>query len=193
MDIDLILHPIRMRILLALVNRDRTAQQLLDAMQDVPQATLYRHLHRLAEAGVIQVAAERPARGVREKVYSLGPAASRSAETSEGIPQHEHMRMYLAFLASLLDDFNRYLQSSDRVDLLADGVSYSKVALELSEAEFQDLLQTMSQAVLAHLHNQPAPERTRRIFASIILPDSGQREGPAPEAGLRDNAREELL
>ena len=53
---DLVLHPIRIRILMALAGEHRTSQQLADNLRDIPQATLYRHIARLAKAGIIEVA-----------------------------------------------------------------------------------------------------------------------------------------
>ena len=42
---DLLAHPVRLRIILALSqNEEMTAQQLGEALTDIPQATLYRHL-----------------------------------------------------------------------------------------------------------------------------------------------------
>ena len=52
---DLLLHPIRLRILVGLLGRPMTAQQLGEVLEDVPQATLYRQLNKLAQAGVLEV------------------------------------------------------------------------------------------------------------------------------------------
>ena len=69
---DLILHPIRMRIILALAQgRSLTAQELGAALPDVAQATLYRHLNRLLKGGVLAVVDERQVRGAVERIYAL--------------------------------------------------------------------------------------------------------------------------
>ena len=47
--VDLILHPIRMRILMALSGSQKTSQQLADDLRDVPQATLYRLVAELRD------------------------------------------------------------------------------------------------------------------------------------------------
>ena len=76
---DVILHPVRMRIISTLFKRRLTTQQIGRALPEVAQATLYRHLSRLMQAGVVAVVALRPVRGVTEKVYALAedkPAGS---------------------------------------------------------------------------------------------------------------------
>ena len=50
---NLLLHPVRLRILKAFVgDRALTTGQLAAEMPDIPAGTLYRHVERLADAGV---------------------------------------------------------------------------------------------------------------------------------------------
>ena len=52
---DTILHPIRVRIVLAVQGRRLTTAQIHRLLPDVPLPTLYRHLNRLTEAGIVQI------------------------------------------------------------------------------------------------------------------------------------------
>jgi DNA-binding transcriptional ArsR family regulator len=79
--VDLILHPIRMRIIMALAGERWTARQIAAALPDVAQATLYRHINALAEGGILRIVEERPVRGMVEKVYAL--ADKRALNLSE--------------------------------------------------------------------------------------------------------------
>jgi DNA-binding transcriptional ArsR family regulator len=170
--VDLILHPIRMRILMALSGNQKTSQQLADDLRDVPQATLYRHINRLAKAGILQVVEERPVRGTVEKVYTVDTRTTMlSAEDIANFSKDDHMRYFIAFVATLLDDFSRYLQHSERLDLAADGVSYHKFPLELSDEELKSLSAKMNADLAPYLDNQPGQDRRRRIFSSIVMPD----------------------
>lgn len=60
---NLLLHPVRLRIVTAAAGRELTAADLAAALPDVPQATLYRHLKRLVDGGMLAVVAENPVRG----------------------------------------------------------------------------------------------------------------------------------
>ena len=73
---DLILHPLRMRIIMTIAGKQMTAQNLAAALPDIAQATLYRHINKLAQGGVLAVIEERPVRGTMEKVYSLSQNAA---------------------------------------------------------------------------------------------------------------------
>lgn len=69
---DLLLHPVRMRILQALFDADPlTTAQLRDRLPDIPAATMYRHIAVLADAGVLEVVDEKRVRGTVERSYRV--------------------------------------------------------------------------------------------------------------------------
>jgi DNA-binding transcriptional ArsR family regulator len=169
---DLVLHPVRMRIIMALKGREMTPQQLAETLGDVPPATLYRHINRLSEAGVLELVAERRVRGTLEKVYTLGQqGASLDPQEFTALSREDHLRYFTTFVATLLDDFSRYVKNAQPFDVLVDGVGYHKVPLELSDEEFAEVAKGINAAILPHLDNRPAPGRKRRIFATIVMPD----------------------
>ena len=168
---DLILHPLRMRIIMTIVGKQLTAQQLALTMPDIAQATLYRHLNKLAKGGVLAVVEERPVRGTLEKVYALNEqGAFLGAADIADFTKDDHMRYFTAFVAILLGEFSQYLDSKEKPDLVADGVAYTKVAMYLSDEEFMNMAKQMNEALGSTLQNLPAPGRKRRMFTNIILP-----------------------
>lgn len=174
--IDLILHPVRIRILMALSGAQLTARDLAERLPDIPQATLYRQLNRLCEGDLLEVVEERHVRGAVEKVYTASGAFHLGTEAVVGIDKDEHMRYFTAFVTTLLDDFSRYLQRSETVDYLADGVGYQKVFLELSDEEFGEMAGELNQVFLSYSNRPAAPNRRRRLFATIVMPDDADLE-----------------
>ncbi len=182
-SIDLILNPIRLRIIMALAGREMTAQQVAQILGDVPPATFYRHLNRLAKAGIVEIVAERRVRGTVEKVYTANIwDAQMGPEQVAGISREEHLRIFTAFVTSLLDDYSRYLENSEQIDLLADGVSYGKVPLELSDEEIAEMSKEFAAILIPRIENKPAPGRKRRILGTVFMPDAG---GAAPSNGAK--------
>lgn len=169
---DLIMHPIRIRILLALVDRKLTPLQLGEQLADVPQATLYRHLNKLMQGGLLEVIEERPVRGTVEKVYGLNQnaAAQIVSVNMENASKDDLMRYFTSFIVSLLADFWRYLQHSERPDLRADGVGFRQIPLYLSMEELEELGREMNPVILKYAKNQPAPGRRRRILTTVMIP-----------------------
>ena len=176
--VDLVLHPIRLRIVIALAGREMTAQQLAETLGDVPTATLYRHINRLTKGGILTVADERRIRGTLEKVYTLSRKGGfMDPQEFAALSREDHLRYFTTFIASLLDDFSRYIKKAEPLNLLADGVGYQKFPLELSDKEFVEVATAINAAIVPHLNNQPAPGRKRRLFATIVMPVVESRIG----------------
>jgi DNA-binding transcriptional ArsR family regulator len=69
--LDLVTHPVRLRILMALAGVERTAQQIAATMSDIPTSSIYRHLQKLLDAGIVEVTAQRQIRGAVEKTLRI--------------------------------------------------------------------------------------------------------------------------
>jgi hypothetical protein len=170
---DLLLHPVRLRIVQAFLgDRALTTGQLQSELSDVPAASLYRHVGRLVRAGVLAVVAERRVRGAVERTYVLRTSAAAIGvdELANMTPQ-DHRQAFLAFTAGLIRDFDQYLDSAD-VDLLRDGVSYRLLALWLTDNELTELARDIFAALQPRLANAPKRARKRRILATVLLPGS---------------------
>lgn len=168
---DLLLHPVRLRVVHALSGgRELTTNQLRARMPDVSKVTVYRQVALLAEGGFLEVAGEQRVHGAVERRYRLRhdrpviDAGAASAMTLE-----EHRRGFAAAMAVLIAEFNAYLDR-DGADPVGDGVSYRQGTLWLSPAELAE----MASKVLAVLHdsaaNQPAPGRAPYLLSPILFP-----------------------
>lgn len=168
---DLILHPVRLRIIQAFAgDRRLSARQLREILPDIPQATLYRQFHKLAQAGILSVVEEIPVRGTVEKFYSLQASNTElSPEDLAGLSREDHQRYFTAFIATLLTDFEQYLQR-EQIDLLQDGVGYRQVALHLDKEELVQLSQALNQALTPFLNNQLVGQRQRFFLSSVLIP-----------------------
>lgn len=175
---DVILHPVRMRIISTLSGRNLTTQQIGAALPEVAQATLYRHLSRLVKAEIVTTVAQRPVRGVLEKVYAL--AEDTVQLDPRGMGRDDWERGFAAFTASLLGQFTAYLRQ-EGADPASDGVSFRTGALHLSDAELMQLSANLQAAFVPFLDYPPSPERRRRLISSVLIPDVQLKENGESE------------
>lgn len=168
---DLLLHPVRLRIVQCLLgNRPRTTSQLREDLPDVAPATLYRHVATLLEAELLEVVDERRVRGAVERTYRLrDPLPGVGAEEAATMSAEEHRQAFMTFVAGLLGDFDRYLDGGD-VDLARDLVGYRQSVLNLSDAEMQEFLADLLAVIRPRLEYGPSPERVRRMFTTVVMP-----------------------
>lgn len=172
---DIILHPIRMRIIQCLVTGgEMTSYQLQEELKDIPQATLYRHIKKMKDAGVLAVADERPHRGALEKVYMLPEhAANITKEDLENASPEDHLAYFINFAAHLIGEYGRYVQQPT-FDLVQDGVSYRQIQLFLSDEENMELILAIREQLMKYKDNKPGENRRKRLISNIVHPEASQ-------------------
>ncbi len=168
---DLLLHPVRMRIVQAFLGGRRlTTADLREELTDVPPATLYRQVGALVDGGVLEVAEQRKVRGTVERTFRLRtdratvPAAELASMSTD-----DHRAAFLAFVAALLADFDRYLAAGPP-DLLRDLAGYRQAGFYATDEELGDVIADIQAAVRPYLEAGPAPGRSRRVLSTILLP-----------------------
>jgi hypothetical protein len=174
---DLVLHPVRLRIILAFAGGRRlTPQQVAAVLSDVPQATLYRQIERLYRGGALAVAAERRVRGAVERTYVLaeGGASLSPEELAKSSPD-DHLGYFTAFIAGLMAQFEQYLERAE-IDLVKDGVGYRQVVVNLTDEELAEMAVALNIAVGRFLAYAPKPGRKRRMLATVLIPLDDGRE-----------------
>ncbi|GIP34150.1 helix-turn-helix domain-containing protein [Paenibacillus sp. J2TS4] len=169
---EVILHPIRIRIIQCLADGEQlTAQQVNDKLPDVPPATLYRHLKKLVDAGALVITDERPNRGTLERVYMLPEHAEElSVEELQQASPEDHLSFFVKFMAQILGDYGRYVHHPS-FDLIRDGVTYRQMPLYLSDQENLELLHKIRELMIQASHNEPSPDRRQRLVTTIVFPE----------------------
>ena len=185
---DLLLHPVRLRIVKAFLgDRALTTSQLAAELDDVPAGSLYRHIALLVKVGVLQVVGERRVRGAVERTYTLRLYAAQIQPGEVAfMTLDEHAQAFMAYVAGLLADFDRYL-AAGVPDPVRDGAAFRVAAMWLTEAEFVDFVRDLQTLAQPRLANAPGKGRRRRMLYSVLLPGPEKR---ATGDG-RDRARQE--
>lgn len=185
---DLLLHPVRLRIVKAFLgDRALTTSQLAAELEDVPGGSLYRHVAVLAKAGVLQVVAERRVRGAVERTYMLRTVAARIMPgEARAMSAEDHAHAFMAYVAGMLADADRYL-AAGQPDPARDGANYQVGAVWLTDAEFVELLRDLTEVFGPRLAHAPGKGRKRRMIYTVFLPDPENpgRKGSAPGTSRR--------
>ena len=165
-----LLHPVRIRIVSLLESRSCTAAQIAQAIPDLPTATLYRHLKRLEDAGMVTVenlASGRP--GPAERVYAVSRGAVLLPKEELGTLSRSALRQYFStFVTSILGDFERYTEERG-YDLAADGVGFQKTPLRLTIAEHKRFMADI-RGVIARYEARANAKGRIRYFTHLSVP-----------------------
>lgn len=162
--IEIIMNPTRMRIIqYLLLHPQATAGQMHEQMEDIPPASLYRHLRILTESGCIRVCETRQVRGALEKRYELEPSPIADASAADGAA------LIQSGILVLMRSFQQYFTHPD-ADAKRDLLSFSTSTLLLSDEEFLAVMQKIGAVFEEVLGNTPAPGRKPRRLTFISSP-----------------------
>ena len=197
-SLNLLLHPVRLRIVKAFLgDRALTTSQLAAELDDVPSGSLYRHVALLTKEGVLQVVAERRVRGAVERTYTLRLFAARIGPgEATAMTADEHAQAFIAYVAGMLADADRYL-AAGHPDPVRDGAAYRVGAMWLTNAEFAEFMRDLAAGAQPRLANAPGKGRTRRMVYTVFLPapekpdggGSARRSTPRPRTRTKRSPR----
>lgn len=164
---ELISHPVRLRILGVLGSRNLTPGQIAAAMSDVAQATLYRQIKVLFDAGLLEVVGRRQAHGAVESTYAIRKGmAHLNREEFAAVSPEDHAVNLSVLHGTALSALRSYFDQPN-YDTTRDGMTYFGANVVLAEEDAPqfrlDLLD-----LLRRYAKEPASGRARQITISVI-------------------------
>lgn len=167
---DVVMHPVRLRIIQQLGGRSLTTAQLRAALPDVTQATLYRHVATLVDSGILSVVEERKVRGAVERTLALGDRMAHVDQAELWAMSAAQLRSaFLAFLGDVSADFDRFVDGEDPG--LRDFVGFGRVALYVDAADLAAIQAGLSELLAPYLAERGGGRR-RVSLATVLIPES---------------------
>jgi DNA-binding HxlR family transcriptional regulator len=177
--IELIMNPIRIRILTALSNQKLTTHQIAIEIPDIPQTTLYRQINTLVENGLIHVAEENPIRGTVERVYQIDKSVNLTEEDVSSLQKKDLERLISVMIGSLLSEaqvFLNTLPEQGDVKSVAQKIEFAKTALFLNDAEFKELNEKLRAVIRPYAKLPSGEDRKRTLFSFLFIPSASNTE-----------------
>ena len=107
-------------------------------MPDIPTSSLYRHIRKLLNGGLIEVEETHVVKGTPERTYRLAQAPKITPEDAKALSKEDHLRYFSTYVAGLVQDFKSYLNTGDEVDMLADRAGYSEMLFYADTEELDE-------------------------------------------------------
>jgi DNA-binding transcriptional ArsR family regulator len=180
MRVDLLIHPVRLRIIQALGQEHLTTQELAKRLADVPLSSLYRHLQLLRKGDVLDIVEERVVNGIVEKVYAITGRTFLSQEDMAQLTPAEHLKFFTTYVLTLIQGFARYVETAagdeGTIDMAADYAGYNEIVFFANEDELYALQRAINEAFLPLVNNKASAGRRRFRMAFIAHPTGDQNE-----------------
>jgi len=168
---DCVTNPVKCKLLLEIYSQGKaTAKHLSDTYNDIPPATLYRHLKKMLNDGILQVIDETQVRGTVEKTYALAFNIHDGMEAMlEENSGELYMQYFMQYIMGFAKQFHQYCHSPN-INIKEDMTGFSLSPLYLSDEELTALVTNISQIIGAVKNNEPKPNRKLRTIGVIISP-----------------------
>ena len=145
---EILSNPIRMRIFQYLqINGEATTRQMSEALDDIPVPTLYRHVNRLLEDGLLKVVSERKIRGSVERTIAINEEEW-SSRVNDDLGDTAYQ-----FLMTLYEGFRDYSSKAD-ADPKRDKLFMRTCLLRMSDEQMDNFVRDYSELLARYLDDQ---------------------------------------
>ena len=154
----------RQRIIqVIMLKKEATSAEIGEELQDIPRASLYRHIKVLLDAKIITVVKEEFKRGSVEKTYAIAPQMPYD-NTNE-----EYNSLIQSALMGLQGDFYRYF-NGDNPDPQRDLLTVGTASLMMSDEEMMEFIKAYGNLLQKYMSNKPVEGRKVRKVTLVISP-----------------------
>lgn len=171
---DLILHPVRFRILETLLGESLTTQAIADRLPDVPKSTIYRHVKQLLESEIIAVDETHQVRGALEKTYRLDQSIRLGVEEMADMTPEEHIAYFRTYAMTLIQGFSSFVNAAaidGKIDMVPHRAGYSEAFVFATTAELDEAFATINKSLMELAKNSPGQGRHKHKIAIITHPE----------------------
>lgn len=160
----IILNPIRHRIIqYYTMHEDATVGQLSRVLNDIPIASLYRHVNILAENQIILKKDERKIRGTIEVLYQINPNWNHSTDNDDRNADIQ------AVLMDISNNYNVYF-ADEAADPGKDMIFSSSAVLMLTDEDFKEYLMKLNDITKEYLEKEEKTGSKQRRLIQFSLP-----------------------
>jgi DNA-binding transcriptional ArsR family regulator len=167
---ELIIHPVRLRILQVLSGDPLTTQEIAQHLSSVPVSSLYRHLRLLLQSDLVAISEVRLVKGIQEKVYELAQQPLLTQGDIVAATSEDHLRFFTTNLMTLLQDFSGYVEDSTELDLGKDRAEYSESAYWADTEDLVAFQTTIEDALTLLIQNKKDVGRRKYKLALVMHP-----------------------
>lgn len=169
---DVVMHPVRLRIVQRVGTNQATTAELRNALPDVPQATLYRHVAALVDAGILTVVEERRVRGAVERTLALGERMAHvDHDELREMDARSLQQAFLTFLAHLGETFDRASAAGDPA--FRDFLGFGAMQLHVTTDDLTAIQAGLGELLGPYLTADGDSDARRTVtLATVLIPEA---------------------
>ena len=164
---DIVALPLSMRIIRLLINSELTTKEIKNALNDIPQATLYRHIKKMHAVDLLKVVKEEIVKGITKKTYTFNKGMVTREDTKK-MTKEEFENLFIQFMALLSSDFQNNLENNIN---FKEDVNFSQAPIYLSKKESESMNQEINDIIKKYIKNKKTENREQMILSITFMPN----------------------
>ena len=172
--IEYLTNPLKNKLLTEIKSSQKiTAKEISAKLKEIPQTTLYRHLNRMVEDGIIEVIGENQIKNLREKIYALAIDFDEEMKAIENDSSNQlFLAQFKAFTNGLEEEFHKAL-TDKRLGDAQGSYGFNITPFYATNEEVHELAFKIQELLKPYTEIESCPMRRLRNIASIITPPIG--------------------
>ncbi|MGE6631599.1 transcriptional regulator [Bacillus sp. NPDC077027] len=161
---------IRFKIALELIDKEEglSIRQLNQLLEDVPQATLYRHMNSMFEDKLVKVVKTKKTRSGEEKFYAINAETYKIDEEEWNQAKYDDKVNFVTFyFMYILQSYQNYHETINEKE---DKSTFSISKFHLDESKFEDFQSELNDLFNKYYHESQNSNGREKTVSLVIIP-----------------------
>lgn len=169
---DIVAQPLSMKIIRLLMNNELTVKEIKHHLTDVSQTSLYRHIKKMYDVGLLKITKEEIIKGIIKKTYTFAKENGvLTKEELNNLTKDEYEDLFMQFIAILISDFKDNLENNKNFKTELD---FYQAPVYLSKKESQEMRADLEKIIKKYLNNKNTKERKLNILSLTFMPSNNK-------------------
>lgn len=160
----------RFKIALELIDKEEglSVMQLKNILEDVPQATLYRHMNSMFEEGLVKIVSTKKTRSGEENFYAINTETYKIDEEEWNLASYDDKVNFITYyFMYILQSYQGYHKTTDGKK---DKSTFSLLKLNLDESKFEDFQLELKSLLEKYYDESQNNNNKERTVSLVIIP-----------------------
>lgn len=168
---NILVKPLTIKIIRLLTNNELTIKEINQKIDTVSKASLYRHIKKMYDEGIIKVVSERLINGITEKTYTfaIDGGGKLSLDYINKLSQKEYKTLFAQFIAMITGDFEDNFNDYE-LSYIKNKTKFSQILLYLSKDEQKEFNEGMNKLLTKYIDNKLDDNREKKVLSFISMP-----------------------
>jgi len=168
---DILVKPLTIKIIRLLTNNELSIKEMKEDITEISKASLYRHIKKMYEEGIIKITKHRIINGITENIYTfaIDGGGILSQDYINNLSEKEYKVLFTQFIAMVTGDFENNFNNYELLEI-KNNTNFTQSFLYLSENEEEEFHKGLRKLLRKYMNNKFDIDKKKKIISFISMP-----------------------